>query len=71
VNCPLTKKEPVPGQLLAWRREENRQERDRDFWRRIVRGYDVAISVSPFKWQILQDSPLEDLDLIWLTRLGL
>jgi hypothetical protein len=36
------------------------------FWKGTVRGQDVATSVSWFRWQILVD----DLDLIWLRRLG-
>ena len=37
---------------------------------RIAREQDVATSVSQLIWWIHQDSLLEDLDLIWLTRLG-
>jgi hypothetical protein len=51
-------------------REERKQERDRDFWTGIAKGQDVTINVSWFQWLTFQDSPLEDLDLIWLTRLG-
>jgi hypothetical protein len=36
----------------------------------IVTGQDVATSVFQIRWGILVDSPLEDLDLIWLTRLA-
>jgi hypothetical protein len=33
-------------------------------------GQDVATSGSQFRWRIHQDSPPEDLYLIWCTRLG-
>jgi hypothetical protein len=40
------------------------------FWTGLVRGQDVATSVSRLIWRIHQDSPPEDLDLLWLKRLG-
>ena len=56
--------------LPDWTEEERRQEIDRGFWTGSARGQDVATSVSWFRWEILVDSPPEDLDLIRLTRLG-
>jgi hypothetical protein len=50
--------------------EEKRLERNTGFWMDTVGGQDVAIGDPWFRWQICQESPSEDLDLIWLTRLG-
>jgi hypothetical protein len=49
--------------------EERKQERGA-FWMGIVTGQDVATSDFWIRRQICQDSPSEDLDLIWLTRLA-
>jgi hypothetical protein len=56
------------GFQVGWRRRGSRRKLgllDRD-----SRGQDVANSVSGFQWQIRQDLPPEDLDIIRLTRLG-
>jgi hypothetical protein len=56
-----------------WVSRQNFQDRGRKrrgFLTGTAGGQDVATSDSWFRWQILQDLPPEDLDIIWLTRLG-
>ena len=52
------------------RQREETRERDRVLLDGDGGGQAVATSVSQFQWWIHQDLPLEDLDLIRLTRLG-
>jgi hypothetical protein len=51
---------------VGWRKRGSRREIGA-FWMEKVKGQVVATSVSHFQWRIFQDSPSEDLDLIWLT----
>ena len=50
--------------------EEKKQESIRGFWKGIETGQVVATSIFQIRWQIHQDLPPEDLDLILLKKLG-